>query len=141
VLTVSTGHNRHGKPLIYVEKHIGLLLLLMERVVAMIRSCFSALVFALLLCNVFPVEQIGWAVEGISDSTGDAGHEQTGDFRDIRAATESETDPLQETPDDCVAYEVGVLDCGSSRSQILTKEVPPSILLVSRLLHPPTTHS
>lgn len=114
----------------------------MGRVVAMIRSCFSVLVFALLLCSVFPVEQIRWAADSIlCGSTGDIGHEQACDSRDTGAATESGDDSSQEMQDDCVASGVSVSDCGSSHSHASMNEIPPSTLLISLLLHPPTAHS
>ena len=110
--------------------------------VAMIRACFSAVVFTLLLCSVFPVEQSGWAFESTCGSTtGGAGHEQACSFSDIGAATESESDSSHETPDDYVASGVSVPDCGSSRSHAWMNEIPSSALLVSRLLHPPTSVS
>ena len=107
----------------------------------MIRSCFSALVFTLLLCSVFPVEQSGWAVESTWGSTGGTGHEQACGFSDTGAATESESDSPQETPDDYVASGVSVPDCGSSRLHAWMNRIPSPALLVSQLLHPPTSLS
>jgi hypothetical protein len=109
--------------------------------VAMIRSCFSVLVLTLLLCSVFPVEQIGWAVESTCGSTGGTGHEQACGFSDTGAATESEGDSSQETPDDYVASGVSVPDCGSSRLHAWMNKIPSPALLVFRLLHPPTSLS
>ncbi len=110
----------------------------MRQFVAMIRSCFSVLVLTLLLCSVFPVEQFGWAVESICGSTGGTGHEQACGFSDNGAATESDGDSSQETPDDYVASGVSVPDCGSSRLHAWLTKIPSPALLVSRLLHPPT---
>ena len=105
------------------------------------RSCFSVLVFALLLCSVFPLAQISWSFDSMCGSTGDAGSEQACDFSDPGAAIDSEDDSPQETPEDCVASRVSVSNCESSRPHASMNEIPPSILLVSRLLHPPTAHS
>ena len=104
----------------------------------MIRSCFSVLVLTLLLCSVFPVEQIGWAVESTCGATDGAGHEQAGASRDAGSATESEGDSSQETPDDYVASGVSVPDCGSSRLHAWMTKTPSPALLASQLLHPPT---
>jgi len=110
--------------------------------VAIIRSCFSVLVFVLLLCSVFPVEQVRWAADSIlCGSTDETGHEQTCDSRDTGAATESGDDSSQEMQDDCVTSGVSVSDCGLSRSHVSMNENPPSTLLISQLLHPPTLHS
>ena len=100
---------------------------------ATIRSLFSFLVFALLLCTIFPVAQIGRSV--------DIGVEQAGDFSDTGAAADSEDDSPQETPDDCVASRMSVSDCESSRSHASMNEISPSTLLISRLIHPPTARS
>jgi len=97
------------------------------------RSFFSVLVFALLLCTIFPMAQTGRSV--------DIGVEQAGDFSDTVAATDSEDDSPQETPDDCVASRMSVSDCESSRSHASMNEIPPSTLLISRLFHPPTARS
>jgi hypothetical protein len=109
--------------------------------VATIRSFSSILVFALLLCTVFPVAQISWFFDLMCGSTGNAGSEQACEFSDAGAVTDSEDDSPQETPDDCVASQMSVLDCESSRSHASMNETPPSTLLVSRLVHPPTAHS
>jgi len=108
---------------------------------ATIRSFISVLVFGLLLCTVFPFAQIRWSVDIIWGSTGDTGVERAGDFSDTGTATDSEYDSSQETPDDYVASRVSVSDCESSSSLASMNEFPPSTLLVSRLLHPPTAHS
>lgn len=108
---------------------------------AKIRSFSSILVFALLLCTVFPVAQIGWSFNGMCGSTGDTGSGQACDFSEVGEATDSEDDSSQETPEDCVVSRVSVSDCQSSRSDALMDEIPPSTLLVFRLLHPPTAHS
>ena len=100
---------------------------------ATMRSFFSVLVFTLLLCTLFPVAQIGRAV--------DTGVEQAGDFSDTGAATDSEDDSSQDTPDDCVASQVSVSDCRSGRSHASMNEIPPFTLLISRLIHPPTARS
>lgn len=107
----------------------------------MIRSGFSVLVLTLLLCSLFPVEQIGWTVESTCGSIGGAGHEQACGFSDNGAVAESEGDSPQETPDEYVASRVSVQDCGSSRLHAWMNEIPPPALLVSRLLHPPTSLS
>ena len=107
-----------------------------------IRSCFSVLVFALLLCSVLPVEQVKWVADSVlCGSTGETGHEQTCDFREPGAATEAEDDSPQEMQDDYVTTGVSVSDCGLSRSHASMNENPPSTLLISQLLHPPATHS
>lgn len=108
---------------------------------AMIRSCFSVLVFTLLLCSVFPVEQIGWAVENTCGSTSDTGHDQSCGFSDTGAATESESDSPVETPDDYVVSGVSGPDCGSSGVHVRVNMIPSPPLLVSRLFHPPTALS
>jgi hypothetical protein len=114
----------------------------MGSVVAIIRSCFSVLVFALLLCSVFPVEQVRWAADSIvCGSAGETGHEQTCDSRATGAATESGDDSSQEMQDDYVTSGVSVSDCGSSRTHASMNENPPSTLLVFQLLHPPTVQS
>ena len=100
---------------------------------ATMRSLFSVLVFALLLCTVLPISQIGRSV--------DTGVEQAGDFSNTGAATDSEDDSPQAMPDDCVASRMGMLDCESSRSHASTNEIPPFTLLISRLIHPPTARS
>ena len=136
-VTVSTvsqsqeGCSEHG------NERIGSVVLLMKSVVAIIRSYFSVSVFVLLLCSVFPVEQMRWAVGSAYGSIGDIGHEQACDFSGTGAATESEGDSSQETPDDCVAFGMSVSDCGSSRFHTSMNEIAPSTLLVSQLLEPP----
>ena len=133
-------HNRYGSRSNHFNERIGILVLI-EGVVATIRSCFSVLVFALLLCSVFPLAQIRWSFDIMCGSTGDIGSEQACDFIDTGAATDSQDDSPQETPGDCVASRVTVWDCVSSRSHASMNEIPPSTLLVFRLLHPPTAHS
>ena len=108
---------------------------------ATIRSYFSVLVFVLLLCSVFPLAQIRWSFDIMCGSTGDNENEQACEFSDHGVATDSEDDSPQVTPEDCVTSRVTVLNCESSRSHASMNEIPPSILLVSRLLHPPTAHS
>ena len=109
---------------------------------ATIRSSFSILVFALLLCSVFPLEQIRWSFDiKCSSSIGDTGGEQTCDFSDVGAVAESEGDSPQEMQDDYVASGVSVSDCGSSCSHASMNEIPQSTLLVSQLFHPPTARS
>ena len=100
---------------------------------ATIRSLFSFLVFALLLCTIFPVAQIGWSV--------DTGAEQAGDVSATGVATDSEDDSSQDTPDDCVVSRVSLSDCKSGRSHASMNEIPPFTLLISRLIHPPTARS
>jgi hypothetical protein len=125
-------HNRHGS---CSERFNELIdnLVLIEGVVATMRSFFSVLVFTLLLCTLFPVAQIGRAV--------DTGVEQAGNFSNTWAAVDSEDDSPQETPGDCVTSRVSVWDCESSRSHASMSEIPPFSLLVSRLIHPPIAHS
>jgi hypothetical protein len=125
-------HNRHGSRSEHFNEPIDKLVLI-EGVVATIRSLFSFLVFALLLCTIFPAAQIGWSV--------DTGVEQAGDFSDTGATTDSEDDSPQDMPDDCVASRVSVSDCKSGRSHALMNEIPPFTLLISRLIHPPTARS
>ncbi len=108
---------------------------------ATIRSFSSVLVSALLLCTLSPAAKIGWSFDIMWGLSGDTGVEQAGDFSDTRAATDSEDGSPQETPDDCVASRVSLPNCKSSRSHASMNETPPSTLLVSRLLHPPTAHS
>ena len=116
-------------------------LYLLKGAVVTIRSCFSILVFVLLLCTVFPAAQIGWSFNGMCGSTGDTGSGQACDFSDAGEATDSEDDSPQETPEDCVTSRMSASDCHSSRSYASKDEIPPSTLLVSQLLHPPTAHS
>jgi hypothetical protein len=125
-------HNRHGSRSEHFNEPIDKLVLI-EGVVVTIRSLFSFLVFALLLCTIFPVTQIRWFV--------DTGVEQAGDVSATGVATDSEDDSLQDTPDDCVASRVSVSDCKSGRSHASMNELPPFTLLISRLIHPPTTHN
>ena len=126
----------------HASEHSGSLFMLKDSVVTIIRSCFSVLVFALLFCSVFPVEQVKWAADSVlCGSTGETGHEQTCDCREPGAATEAEDDSPQEMQDDCVTSGVSVSDCGLSRTHVSMNQNPPSILLVSQLLHPPTAHS
>jgi hypothetical protein len=99
------------------------------------------LVFVLLLCTVFPAAQIGWSFNIVCGSTGDTGSGQACDFNDAGEVTDSEDDSPQETPEDCVTSRVSVSDCQSSHSHASMDEIPPSTLLVSQLLHPPTAHS
>jgi hypothetical protein len=125
-------HNRHGSCSEHFNELIDKLVLI-EGVVATIRSLFSFLVFALLLCTILPVTQIRWSV--------DTGVEQAGDFSDSGAVTDSEDDSSQDTPDDCVVSQVSVSDCRSGRSHASMNEIPPFTLLISRLIHPPTARS
>ena len=132
-------HNRHRSR----SKHFNELidsLVLIEGVVATIRSFSSVLVFALLLCTVFPVAQISWSFDLICGSTGNIGSKQACEVSDTGAVTDSEDDSPQEMPGDCLVSRVSVSDCESSRSHASMNEIPPSALLVSRLLHPPTAH-
>ena len=108
---------------------------------ATIRSFLSVLVFALLLCTVFPVAQVSWSFDLMCGSTGNTESEQACEFSDAGAATDSEDDSSQETPDGYVASRVSVSDCESSSSLASMNEIPPSTLLVSLLFHPPTAHS
>ena len=133
-------HNRYRSR----SKHFNELidsLVLIEGVVAMTRSFSPVLVFALLLCTVFPVAQISRSFDLMCGSTGNTGSEQACKFSDAGAATDSDDDSPQEMPGDCLVSRVSVSDCESSRSHASMNEVPPSTLLVSRLLHPPTAHS
>ena len=116
-------------------------LYLLNGVVATIRSCFTFLVFVLLLCTVFLAAQIGWYFNGMCGSTGDTGSGQACDFSGAGEAADSEDDSPQETPEDCVTSRMSVSDCQLSRSHAWVDEIPPSTLLVSQLLHPPTAHS
>jgi hypothetical protein len=132
-------HNCHGSRSKHFNELIGSLVLI-EGVVATIRSFFSVLVFALLLCTVFPVAQISWSFDLMCGSTGNTGSEQACEFSDTGAATDSEDDSPQEMPGDCVVSRVSVSDCELSRSHVSMNEISPSTLLASRLLHPPTAH-
>ncbi|THJ21968.1 MAG: hypothetical protein CAF45_010930 [Nitrospira sp. CG24E] len=106
---------------------------------AIIRLGFSVLVCLLVLCSVFPVEQVRWVVDNTCESTGGTGHEQTCGFSDAGAATESEDDSPQGMQDDFVASGVSVPDCGLSRFHAAMNEIPLSPLLISQLLHPPAS--
>lgn len=138
-LTVSIMSQPCGGCSEHASEHISSLFVLMDSVVTIIRSCFSVLVFALLLCSVFPVEQVRWAADSIlCGSTSETGHEQACDIKDTWAATEAGDDSSQGMQDDCVTSGVSVSDCGLSRTHASMNENPPSTLLVSQLLHPPT---
>ena len=107
-------------------------------VVATVRVFFSVLVFGLLLSIVFPVAQIRWTADIMHASSGDAGANRAGDSGDTGEVNDFEDDAPQETPDGCVIYRVTGSDCESGRFLASMSEIPPSTLLVSRLLHPPT---
>jgi hypothetical protein len=109
--------------------------------VVTIRSFASFFVFTLLLCTVFPAAQIGWSFNSMCGSTGDIGGGHACDFSDAGEATDSEDDSPQEAPEGCVVSRVSVSDCESSRFLASMNELPPTTLLISRLLHPPTAHS
>lgn len=94
--------------------------------------------FALLLCTLFPVAQIGWSINIAYASTGDTGSGEACEFSDAMETTDSEDDSPQEALGDCVVSRVSVSACESSRSHTLINEIPPLTLLVFRLLHPPT---
>ena len=117
------------------------ILVLLKDAVATIRSLSSILVFVLLLCTIFPAAQIGWSFNSMCGSTGDTGSGQACDFSEAVEATDSEDDSPQESPEDYVASRVSVSDGESNHSHASMDEIPPSTLLVSRLLHPPTAHS
>lgn len=107
-----------------------------------IRSFSSILIFALvLLCTVFPAAQIGWSFNIICGSVGDTGSGQASDFSEAGEATDSEDDSPQEMPDGYVVSGVSVSEGESSRFLASMNEIPPSTLLASQLLHPPTTPS
>ena len=114
---------------------------LLKGAVATIPSSASLLVFTLLLCTVFPSTQIGWSFNGICGSVGDTGSGHTCDFSDAGEATDSEDDSQQEAPEGCIVSRVSVSDCEASRFLASMNELPPTTLLISRLLHPPTAHS
>jgi hypothetical protein len=98
-------------------------------------------VFALFLCTLFPAGKIGWSFNNLCDSTGDAGSGQACEFSDAWEAPDFEDDSLQEASENYVASRMSASDCRSSLSHALMDEIPPSTLLVSQLLHPPTAHS
>lgn len=106
-----------------------------------IRPFPSILVFALLLCTIFAGAQAGWSLDIMCGSTGDAGSAQARDFSDAVEATDFEDDSPQETPDGCVISRVSMSECESSRFLASMDEIPPPTLLVSQLLHPPTSRS
>ena len=133
-------HNRYVGCSEHLNEHIGSLVLI-EGVVATTRSLSSVLVFALLLCTLFPLAQIRWSFDSMCGSTGDPGNERACEFSDPGVTTDSGDDSPQVTPEDCVASRVTVSNCESSRSHASMNEIPPSTLQVSRLLHPPTAHS
>jgi hypothetical protein len=110
-------------------------------IVITIRVFFSVLVFGLLLSILFPVAQIRWTADILHASSGDGGANQAGDFSDTGAANDPEDDSPQETSDGCVISRVSVSDCESRRFLASMNETPPSTLLVSQLLHPPTAQS
>ena len=116
-------------------------LYLLKDAVLKIHSLCFIFVFALLLCTVFPAGQVGWSFTIVCGSTGDTGSGQACNFSDPGEATDSEDDSPQETPEDCVTSRMSVSDCQLSRSHGWVDEIPPSTLLVSQLLHPPTAHS
>jgi hypothetical protein len=96
---------------------------------------------AVLLCTLFLAAQIGWSSDILCGSTADTGSGEACEFSDAVEATDSEDDsPSQEAVEDCVASRVSVSDCASSRLYALMKDAPPSTILVSQLLHPPTAH-
>jgi hypothetical protein len=114
---------------------------LLKGAVVTTRSFSSILVFVLLLCTVFPAAQIGWPFNIMCGSAGDTGNGHVCDFNDVGEATDSEDDSPQETPEECVTSRVRVSDTQLIRSHDSMDEIPPSTLLISRLLHPPTAHS
>ncbi len=114
---------------------------LLKGAVVRIRSLCSIFVLALFLCTLFPSGQVAWSFAIVCGSTGDTGSGQACDFSDAGEATDTEDDSSQETPEDCVTSRMSASDCHSSRSHAWVDEVPPSTLLVSQLLHPPTAHS
>ena len=114
---------------------------LLKGAVVRIRSLCSIFVLALFFCTLFPAGQVAWSFTIVCGSTGDTGSGQACDFSDAGEATDSEDDSPQETPEDCVTSRMNVSDCHSSRSHAWVDEIPPSTLLVSQLLHPPTAHS
>ena len=142
-LSVNTAQQLLGESLTHFKNQLttSSSLYLLKGTVATIRSCFSILVFVLLLCTVFPAGQVAWSFNGMVGSTGDTGSGQACDFSDAGEAADSEDDSPQETPEDCVTSRVNVSDCQSSRSHASKDEIPPSPLLVFQLLHPPTAHS
>jgi hypothetical protein len=110
--------------------------------VVTIRLCTSVLIFGLLLSTtIFPAVQIGWSFNILCGSTGDAGSGQTCDFSEAGAVADSEDDSPQETPDGYVVSRVRVSDGELSRLHGSMNESPPSILLVSQLIHPPAASS
>jgi hypothetical protein len=109
--------------------------------VVTIRLCFSVLIFGLLLSAIFPAVQIGWSFNILCGSTGDTGSGQTCDFSDAGTVADFEDDSPQETPDGYVVSRVRASDCESSRLHASMDESPPSILLVSLLIHPPAALS
>lgn len=113
----------------------------LKGVVTTVRSFSSILAFfALLLCTLFPVAQIGWSINIVCGSTGDTGSGEPCEFSDAVETTDYEDDMPQEALGDCVVSRLSVSDCESSRSHALMNEIPASALLVSQLLHPPTIH-
>jgi len=111
----------------------------LKGVVTTVRSfSFVLAFFALLLCTLFPVAQIGWSINIAYGSTGDTGSGESCEFSDAMETTDSEDDSFQDALGDCVVTRMSVSGCESSRTHALINEIPPLILLVSRLLHPPT---
>jgi len=111
----------------------------LKGVVTTVRSfSFVLAFFALLLCTLFPLAQIGWSINIAYGSTGDTGSGEPCEFSDAMETTDSEDDSPQEALGDCVVSRVSVSDCESSGSHALMNEIPPTTILVSLLLHPPT---
>ena len=102
-----------------------------------IRLCFSVLIFGLLLSTLFPAAQIGWSFNILCGSTGDTGSGKTCDLSNAGEATETEDDSPQESQDVYAVSRVPVSHGELSRLHGSMNESPPSILLVSRLIHPP----
>jgi hypothetical protein len=109
--------------------------------VVTIRLCFSVLIFGLLLSTLFQAEQIGRSLNIPCSSTGEIGKGKTCDLSEAGEATESEDDSPQETQDGYIVYRVPVSDVESRRLHASMNESPPSILLVSLLIHPPSASS
>ena len=142
-LSVSAVSQLLGKSFAHFKNLLttSLSLYLLKDVVLKIRSLCFIFVCALLLCTVFPAGQVGWSFTVVCGSTGDTGSGHACDFSDAGEAADSEDDSPQETPEDCVTSRMSVSDCQLSRLHAWVDEVPPSTLLVSQLLHPPTAHS
>ena len=94
----------------------------LKGVVATIRSFSSLLVFALLLCTIFPAAQIGWSFDIMCGSTGDIGSGQACNLSDAGGdrfrGRFSARDPgrLRRMSSECVRLQINPLACLDERN-------------------------